>query len=175
MSNYLRTWQPGGTFFLTLALADRNSALLTQHIDLLRAALRQALRARPFSVEAMVVLPEHLHLLCTLPSDDADYATRVAHLKASFSRNLPDGGPPARRSRRERGVWQRRFWEHTIRDEGDFRNHIDYIHYNPVKHGHVDQVRDWPWSSFHRYVARGLLAQDWAGTKEGDARTRFGE
>ncbi|MGN2248261.1 transposase [Frateuria sp. GZRR35] len=155
MSNYLRVLQPGGTFFFTLALADRDSALLTRHIASLRAALSLARDARPFRLDAMVVLPEHLHLLCTLPATDTDYATRIAHFKACFSRYLPDRSDRAWRRRRERGVWQRRYWEHTIRDERDHQNHIDYIHYNPVKHGHVSQVRDWPWSTFHRFVAQG--------------------
>ncbi|MCX7514483.1 REP-associated tyrosine transposase [Frateuria hangzhouensis] len=175
MSNYLRAWQPGGTFFFTLTLANRESALLTRHIELLRSTLREARRARPFRVNAMVVLPEHLHLLCTLPHTDADYATRIAHLKAGFSRDLPGRGSSARSARRERGIWQRRYWEHAIRDERDLRTHIDYIHYNPVKHGHVDQVRDWPWSTFHRFVTTGFLPPDWAGIKEGGSRTRFGE
>jgi putative transposase len=176
MGNYLRTWQPGGTFFFTLTLADRKCALLTEHIDLLREALRQALRRRPFRIDAMVVLPEHLHLLCTLPPADTDYATRIAHLKAGFSRALPpECRAPARRSRRELGVWQRRYWEHTIRNDQDLLAHVDYIHYNPVKHDHVDQVCDWPWSTFHRFVAQGLLPLDWAGIKDGGLRTRFGE
>jgi len=175
MSTYLRTWQPGGTFFLTLALANRDSALLTEHVGLLRTAFRQARSARPFRIDAMVVLPEHLHLLCTLPAADADYATRIAHLKAGFSRGVPECGSLARRSRRERGIWQRRYWEHTVRDEKDLLGHIDYIHYNPVKHGYVSQARDWPWSSFHRFVANGMLAPDWAGICENNPPTRYGE
>jgi putative transposase len=176
MGNYLRTWQPGGTFFFTLTLADRKGALLTEHIGLLREALRQTLRRRQFRIDAMVVLPEHLHLLCTLPLDDADYATRIAHLKATFSRTLPrEFHPRARDSRRECGVGQRRYWEHTIHDERDLLAHIDYIHYNPIKHGHVDRVRDWPWSTFHRFVARGLMPLDWAGVREHGPHMRFGE
>ena len=116
-----------------------------------------------------------LHLLCTLPAADADYATRIAHLKAGFSHALPECGSPAHRSRRERGIWQRRYWEHTVRDEKDLLGHIDYIHYNPVKHGYVSQARDWPWSSFHRFVANGMLAPDWAGICENNPPTRYGE
>lgn len=120
---------------------------------------------RPFSVIAWVVLPEHLHCIWRLPEGDADYATRWRRIKTDFSRRMSktEYRSSIRRARGERGIWQRRYWEHAIRDEIDLRRHIDYIHFNPVKHGHVDAVRDWPFSSFHRYVRRGELLEDWAG------------
>lgn len=163
MPNYRRAWIPGGCYFFTVALADRRSRLLIEQAALLRSALAEANYAQPFRVDAIVILPEHLHMVCTLPDGDGDYATRIARMKAGFSRSLTQGEyvSASRLRRRERGIWQRRYWEHVIRDEADLRAHIDYVHYNPVKHGHVDHVSQWPWSSFHRYVARGELARDW--------------
>ena len=146
MPNYRRAWIPGGTYFFTLALVDRRSRLLVEHIDTLREALRMARMARPFRLDAIVVLPEHLHMICTMPLREHDFAKRIAHFKAAFSRGVPTRGPPcvARTGRRERGVWQRRYWEHVIRNEADLHAHLDYVHYNPVKHGHVTCVCDWP-------------------------------
>jgi len=166
MPNYRRAWAAGGTFFFTTALADRRSSLLTNNIALLRKAFTVARQARPFRIDAIVVLPDHLHCIWTLPHDDKDFATRWAHVKSAFSRALPQ---THRRNgsqilRREKGIWQRRYWEHLIRDEADFRSHIDYVHFNPVKHGHARCVADWPWSSFHRYVRTGVLTSSWGGT-----------
>jgi putative transposase len=166
MSNYRRAWIPGGSYFFTLVLADRRRRLLVDEAKLLRAALLAACRAQPFRVDAIVLLPDHLHMVCTLPAGDADYSTRIARLKAGFSRGLVGNEyiAASRLRRRERGIWQRRYWEHALRDETDRRAHIDYVHYNPVKHGHVDRVSQWRWSSFHRYVARGDLPPDWSDT-----------
>jgi putative transposase len=121
--------------------------------------------ARPFDVVAVVVLPDHLHCVWRLPEGDADNATRWRHIKTLFSRSITAG---ERRSRRrqakgERGIWQRRYWEHLIADERDLATHVDYIHANPLKHRHVARVIDWPYSSFHRYVRDGVLPSDWAG------------
>ncbi|MCP5141874.1 MAG: transposase [Chromatiales bacterium] len=165
MPNYRRVWRPGGTFFFTLTLLDRRTDLLVRHIEALREAVRVTKAQRPFDIDAWVVLPEHMHWIITLPDGDADYANRIKAMKIRFVRAIPRGETrnPARVSRGERGIWQRRFWEHEIRDEADFARHVDYIHFNPVKHGWVTRVRDWPYSTFHRYVERGVLASDWGG------------
>ena len=164
MPNYRRVWVPGGTFFFTVNLLERrNRCLLVEHIDHLRAAFHDAQRARPFHVIAIVVLPEHLHCLWRLPEGDADNADRWARIKSGFSRRLPktERRSDVRIAKRERGIWQRRFWEHMIVDEDDLQNHFDYIHFNPVKHGYVTRAVDWPYSSLRRYVDSGELAGDW--------------
>jgi len=165
MSNYRRARIAGGTYFFTVALMDRASTLFVDRIDTLRAAFRVAARARPFRIEAIVVLPDHLHCIWTLPPGDSEYSIRWAHIKASFSRAIPRVKTPRRSLdvRRERGIWQRRFWEHVIRNEADFCAHADYIHFNPVKHGLAASPRDWPHSSFRRFAARGAYPLDWGG------------
>jgi putative transposase len=141
---------------------------------LLRRAFRTTRHERPFSIDAIVVLPGHLRVVMTLPSDDADFSGRWKRIKSLFTRYVVAHGLEYRRNRRgEYALWQRRFWEHTIRDDADLARHIDYVHYNPVKHGLVSQVNDWPHSSFHRYVKLGVLPKDWGGI---DVSTlRFGE
>ena len=164
MPNYRRVWVPGGTYFFTVNLLERRKRrLLVEHIDHLRAAFRDARRARPFHVIAIVVLPEHLHCLWRLPQGDADNADRWARIKSGFSRRMPktERRSDARIAKRERGIWQRRFWEHMIVDEADLQNHFDYIHFNPVKHGYVARAVDWPYSSLHRYIDSGELPVDW--------------
>jgi putative transposase len=128
-----------------------------------RLAFAYARRRRPFLVEAVVVLPDHLHCVWTLPPGDADFSTRWNLLKGHFSRSVAkyERISRSREKRRERGLWQRRFWEHCVRDQEDFNRHLDYIHWNPVKHGWAKQVADWPYSSFHRYVARGIYPPNW--------------
>ncbi len=164
MTDYRRARVPGGCYFFTVALAERKLSLLTERIDILRDATRHVRRQHPFTIDAMVVLPDHLHCLWTLPEDDSDYSKRWFLIKSAFSRHIDIG--EYRRSSRvrrgERGIWQRRFWEHAIRDQGDFDNHVDYVHINPVKHGHAKRAVDWPHSSIHRYVRLGLCAADWA-------------
>lgn len=162
---YRRCWVPGGTYFFTVNLADRKTDHLTRHIDVLRAAFRQVQRTHPFEITAMVVLPEHLHAIWVMPNDDYDFAGRWSLIKSRFSRQLPKDEwiSRSREAKRERGVWQRRYWEHLIRDEEDLQRHVDYIHINPVKHGYVKRVADWPYSSFHRYVQTGQLTPDWGG------------
>jgi putative transposase len=165
MPNYRRNCVPGGTFFFTVNLLERgNNDLLVRHIDLLREAVRDVCAKRPFEIVAWVVMPDHMHAVWTLPPNDIDYAARWLAIKAIFSRRLSKGEfiSDSRASRGERGIWQRRFWEHTIRDERDLENHVNYIHFNPVKHSHVSRAADWAHSSFHRYVRDGLLAVDWA-------------
>lgn len=164
MSNYRRSRVPGGTSFFTLTLADRRSRLLVEEIQHLSHAYRQTQHNRPFRTLAICVLPDHLHAIWTLPEDDADFAGRWSLLKSTFSRQLPTAtASPSKTRRREKGIWQRRFWEHQIRNASDLQRHVDYIHYNPVKHGLVSRVVDWPYSSVHRYVERGVLPRDWAG------------
>ena len=165
MTNYRRLRQPGGTYFFTVNLADRRQRLLTDHIDALRGAFREVRQAHPFIIHAVVILPEHLHCLWELPAGDSDYSTRWRQIKAAFSRALPkEEAVSASRARKgERGVWQRRFWEHAIRDDADYAARFGYIHFNPVKHGWAERVRDWPYSSFHRHVRLGVYPIDWGG------------
>jgi putative transposase len=164
MVAYRRNFVPGGTFFFTVTLTDRRSSVLVEYVDELRMAFRVTRNERPFSVDAIVILPEHLHAMLTLPPEDSDFSGRWRRIKSLFSRRLAARGLSL--SRNEKGeyqLWQRRFWEHTIRNETDFERHADYIHYNPVKHGLVSQVVDWRHSSFHRYVRQGVLPSDWGG------------
>ncbi|MGB8400770.1 REP-associated tyrosine transposase [Bradyrhizobium sp.] len=176
MTDYRRNFIAGGSFFFTVNLAERRLRLLTEHIDELRAAFRDVRRQHSFAIDAMVVLPDHLHAAWTLPEGDADFATRWRLIKSGFSRRLPAGEriSGSRAAKGERGIWQRRYWEHTIRDGGDFARHIDYIHINPVKHGLVARVADWPYSSFHRMMKLGVYPEDWAGDVS-DHDGAFGE
>ena len=169
---YRRNLAPGATYFFTLTLLDRRSCALTDNIGVLGSALRGCRQRHPFSLVAIVVLPEHLHCIWTVPDHDSDYSTRWALIKAAFTRITRAGGEKVRSG--ERRLWQPRFWEHTIRDERDLERHVNYIHFNPVRHGHVGRVQDWPHSSFHRYVRQGRLPEDWSGDIEGDGR-EFGE
>jgi putative transposase len=175
MVGYRRNFVPGGTFFFTVTLADRRSKILVERIDLVRNALRAARRERPFAIEAIVILPDHLHAIFTLPSGDSDFSGRWRRIKGHFSSALIEVSTELkRRPNGDLALWQRRFWEHTIRDEVDFERHVDYIHFNPVKHALVRRVRDWPYSSFHRYVRDGMLPDAWAGDA-GDGGEDFGE
>ncbi len=164
MTEYRRLHTPGATWFFTVNLLQRHgTSLLVDRFDDLRQAIRHVKARWPFRMDAMVVLPEHLHAIWTLPPDDKDFGVRWGLIKSRFSRAIPTGEwvRDSRISRGERGIWQRRFWEHQIRDEADLAAHLDYIHYNPVKHGLVARVRDWPHSTFHRYVEQGWYGIDW--------------
>ncbi len=165
MTNYRRANIAGAAYFFTANLADRRETLLTDHIGLLRAAFQYVRDRHPYTTEAIAILPEHLHVIWTLPAGDADFSTRWRLLKTEFSRRLPEGErrTASRADKGERGIWQRRYWEHLIRDEQDFARHVDYIHMNPVKHGYVQRVSDWPYSSFQRFVEAGMLPPDWGG------------
>jgi putative transposase len=164
MVRYRRNFLPGGIFFITATLFDRRSRVLMDHVGALRTAVRMTRRRYPFGIDAIVVLPDHLHMLMTLPDGDADFSIRLSFIKRQFTREVVSAGTRlARHANGEASLWQRRFWEHTIRNEGDFERLVDYIHYNPVKHGLVRRVSDWPHSSFHRYVRLGVLPQDWGG------------
>ena len=169
MRTYKRAKVSGATYFFTVNLAKRReNNLLTAHIGHLRNALQTVKLAHPFMIDAMVVLPDHLHAIWTLPPNDSDFSMRWRLIKAYFFKALPrDEGISASRLRKgERGIWQRRYWEHLIRDDSDLHRHLDYIHYNPVKHGHVPNPADWPHSSFHRYLEQGYYPANWAAPRE---------
>lgn len=171
MTDYRRFYIPNSTWFFTVNLAERrNNHLLVEKIDLLREAFRYVKQRKPFQVNAVVVMPDHLHCIWTLPPGDADFSIRWNMLKGHFSRAMEKGEriSPSRSKRRERGVWQRRFWAHLITDQDDFNRHADYIHWNPVKHGKVRRVVDWPHSSFPRFVAAGIYPPTWGHSGEFD-------
>jgi putative transposase len=171
---YRRADIKGGAYFFTVNTFRRQPILTTPALRrCLREAIVRARQTHPFRIDAWVLLPDHLHCLWTLPPGDGDFSSRWGFIKRFVSQrcqDLPCGAPeglnPSRRKRKETGLWQRRFWEHAIRDPEDFNRHVDYIHWNPVKHGHVRRVVEWPYSTFHRYASRGVYSPDWGG---GDA------
>ena len=173
---YRRSHTAGGTYFFTVNLAERRSDILVRHIEDLRAVINAVKQTHPFAMVAMVVLPEHLHAIWRLPPGDADYPLRWSLIKAGFSRRLAKGEPVprSRLAKRERGIWQRRYWEHQISDETDLARHVDYIHYNPVKHGWVRRPLDWPHSTLHGYIDRRLVTPDW-GVAMDDGVGGYGE
>ncbi len=175
MPDYRRNRVPGGTYFFTVNLLERQRRLLVEHVDALRTAVRTVRRQQPFHSDAWVVLPDHLHCLWTLPPGDADYSGRWKAIKIAFAKSVPreESLSDVRRANGERGIWQRRFWEHTIRDDCDYAAHMDYILFNPVKHEWVERVADWPYSSFHRLVRAGVYPVDWGGDAGADGA--FGE
>jgi putative transposase len=163
---YRRINAPGGTFFFTLVTYERRQVFgEEQAVILLRNALRSVLQKHPFTIEAAVVLPDHLHMIWRLPENDGDYATRWRLVKSHFTHHWEAGRDiPTNASRQlkgERAVWQRRYWEHLIRDDRDWQQHVEYIHYNPVKHGLARAPVDWKYSSFHTFVKQGLYSIDW--------------
>ena len=174
---YRRSSVKGGTYFFTVNLANRQSTLLIDEAKRLGNVMRQVKKQHPFHLDAIVVLPEHLHALWTLPDNDSDYATRWMLIKSGFSRQLAkeEKCNSSRRKKGERGIWQRRYWEHMIRDEQDYERHVEYIHYNPVKHGHVEQASDWQYSSIHKYISKGIVEKDWGGRLDSLQESGFGE
>ncbi len=168
MSDYIRAKLPGGLYFFTLVTFNRRKFLTSK---LARGILRQGWQdvqgKHPFKVEAICLLPDHLHCIWRLPPDDCDYPKRWRLIKTMFSRRyLKAGGREgnrnqSRKEKREVAVWQRRYWEHMIRDDIDFNRHFDYIHFNPVKHALVQRPQDWKWTSFHRYQRLGYYPDDW--------------
>ncbi|MCG6207363.1 transposase [Rhodopseudomonas sp. HC1] len=176
MSHYRRANREGGMFFFTVAMADRTGDLLVAHVDRLRRIYSSVRDRYPFKTVAICVLPDHLHAIWELPPGDADFSGRWSLIKSGFSRGIIPASDLAasKQRRREKGIWQRRYWEHLVRDEDDLAQHVDYIHYNPVKHGLVTAVRDWPYSSFHRFCRDGLLPPDWGGDVR-EMSGRFGE
>ncbi|GAB3331978.1 REP-associated tyrosine transposase [Marilutibacter aestuarii] len=166
MPKYRRAWHPGGTWFFTVNLLERRgNDLLVREIQLLRRVVEEVRDRHPFRIHAWAVLPDHLHCVIELPQGDADFATRWRLIKGSFSKGVPktERRSAVRCKRGERGIWQRRYWEHLIRDDADYRAHMDYVHINPVKHRLVTRVIDWPHSTFHRCVAAGMYPVDWGG------------
>jgi len=175
MPNYRRARIPGATYFFTVATAQRRSLLTTaEAVAALRQSVVEVRRQLPFSIDAWVVLPDHMHAIWTLPAGDFDFSTRWGRIKAGFTRYCGKAHTSA--PGHNAGLWQPRFWEHLIRDEADFAAHMDYTHYNPVKHGYVGRVIDWPYSSFHRCVRQGIYAADWGGNEPHFPSNRtFGE
>jgi putative transposase len=167
MVRYRRNLLAGGTYFFTVTVLDRRSTILVDNINALRSAFRVARRERPFAIDAIAVLPEHLHVVMTLPPGDAEYSGRWRKIKSLFSRRVANNLGLTVNARGEYPLWQPRFWEHTIRDDGDYERHVKYVHYNPIKHGLVSRIRDWPYSSFHCYVRHGIFPRDWAGDASG--------
>lgn len=160
MPNYRRARTPGATYFFTVVTAGRRPLLASESaIRILRESVAQVRRILPFTIKAWVVLPDHMHAIWTLPNDDADFSTRWGRIKVGFTRRCDI--PHVSGSRHYAGIWQPRFWEHRIRDEHDLAAHLDYVHYNPVKHGYAMRVRDWPYSTFHHLVGQGIYPADW--------------
>ncbi len=177
MPNYRRAFIEGGTWFFTVNLLDRKSTLLVDNIEILHTATEAVRRRFPFEIDAMVVLPDHIHAVWTLPPDDFDFSLRWNQIKVRFSKSIPRGEPrsPSRSIRGERGIWQRRFWEHLIRDQKDYDEHIDYCWINPLKHGFVDKVEDWPHSTFHLAHRDMPSPDDFEKMLAAHAKGSFGE
>ena len=173
---YRRAKEKGGTYFFTVNLADRKSNLLVEYVEGFRDVVKKVKQQHPFHIDAMVVLPDHLHAIWTLPKEDADYPKRWMLIKSGFSRRIPKSEyrRKSRISKGERGIWQRRYWEHMIRNDRDFEQHVNYIHYNPVKHGYVEKAAEWKHSSIHRYIIEGVIGHNW-GTKDIFQGDSFGE
>jgi putative transposase len=167
MSDYRRAFAPGGCYFFTVVTHRRRPLFADDaRVGLLREAFAWTRARRPFTIDAIVVLPDHLHCLWTLPADDADFSGRWRAIKQYVSKRIP--APVSARG--EKPVWQRRFWEHLIRDAEDWRRHCDYIHFNPVRHGLVDAPGLWPYSSFATAVAKGWYTPDWGRTEPDSLR-----
>lgn len=173
---YRRFRAADATYFFTLNLQNRKSTLLINHVDKLRFAFKKIQCNHPFKIDAISVLPDHLHFMMTLPKEDVDFSQRLNLIKGTFSRQIApyESISLSRKKKRERGIWQRRFWEHLIRDEQDYEDHINYIHYNPVKHRYVSQPSQWPYSSIHRFIKLGVLPNNWAFHDESED-DHFGE
>lgn len=182
MSNYLRVYVPGGLYFFTVVTLNRQNFLIDGDV---RAALREGIqftrKKKPFEIIAWVLLPDHLHCIWRLPPDDADFSSRWSMIKRIVTQrcgerlNRPEWLNARRRKRQQDSLWQHRFWDHLIRDEDDFNRHMDYIHWNPVKHGLVAKVVDWEYSSFHRLVRCGSYPELWGGNVAFDSGEEFGE
>lgn len=170
MPRYHRCRILGGTYFFTVNLADRKSRLLVDYFDFLRLSVQKTKAKHPFHMNAWVVLPDHMHCIWTMPTDDDDFSARWWMLKSTFSRNYHKKVDNPGKS-----VWQNRFWEHAIRNQEDFNNHMDYIHINPLKHGHVDKVYQWPYSSFHYLVTKGVYSREWTCNVDDLDRVQPGE
>jgi putative transposase len=182
MPEYRRIKIAGGTYFFTVVSQGRRPILTHAEV---RQAIREGIslvrQTMPFTIEAWVLLPDHLHTIWTLPENDAKYAVRWAVIKSCVTKRCGSLSVPgenvniSKRKRQEGGVWQRRFWEHIIRDERDFHRHLDYLHWNPVKHGYAKTPLEWPYSTIHRFVAQGLYPPNWGGDAEEIPGDNFGE
>ncbi|MCG7869975.1 MAG: transposase [Candidatus Thiodiazotropha taylori] len=173
MPNYRRALIQGGSYFFTVVTHKRKPLFSDDSARLfLRDAISNVRINYPFEIDALCLLPDHLHTIWTLPDGDVNYSKRWRAIKGNFSRGYRKqtsrkiAPTISRQNRGEVTFWQRRFWEHLIRDERDYRRHFDYIHFNPVKHGYTESVSDWPWSTFHRYVQKGIYPIDWGGVAE---------
>ena len=182
MPNYRRVNIKGSTVFITMVTFNRAPLFMDPCArKTLRKAWKYTTRQFPFTTDAICLLPDHLHVLITLPEDDDNYSIRIREIKRRFTNQFltryeeQAERNPSRQSKQEATIWQRRFWEHTIRDERDFVNHFHYIHFNPVKHGLVEAVSNWKWSSFHRYVQTGVYEMDWGGYEQKSQVCDFGE
>ncbi|VEP13581.1 transposase [Hyella patelloides LEGE 07179] len=180
MPNYCRVYIPGGTYFLTLVTYRRRPLFKnSSNINLLRSSIAKVKAKKPFKIIAAVVLPEHIHFVWQLPPNDSDYSQRISRLKVLFTRAFKLNQisniqiSESRRKHRESDVWQRRFWEHLIRDETDLQQHLDYVHYNPVKHGLVSCPHLWEYSSFSTWIKKGRYSQDWGCICGGKALKPF--
>lgn len=173
---YRRAFIDGSTYFFTVNLLEHDKSLLTDHIDLLKQSIKTVKSRHPFHIDAMVILPEHLHAIWSLPNGDHNYPTRWRLIKSNFSRGLSkiEHINKSRINKNERGIWQRRYWEHLIRDELDYQRHVDYIHYNPVKHGYAKKPTDWLHSSIHKFIHGGVIDENWA-VDISDIQSSFGE
>jgi putative transposase len=162
---YIRTHFPGGCYFFTVLTQNREPIFnIDKNVSLLRNSFRYVIQRHPFIIDAFVLLPDHLHCIFTLPENDYNYSMRWNLIIGHFSRHivsLDSNVSPSKIHKRERNIWQRRFWEHHIVDEQDFQYHIEYIHFNPVKHGYVTTASDWPYSSFHKFVKMKIYESDW--------------
>ncbi|MBI2918736.1 MAG: transposase [Chloroflexi bacterium] len=173
MPEYRRAYLEGGTYFFTVVTYKKRPILKDRPaIDLLWQCFQTASATHPFELDAFVILPDHLHAIWTLPDGDSDFSTRWRQIKSAFSLRYrgmpPEGLSESMLKKREKGVWQRRFWEHLIRDQADFNRHCDYVHYNPVKHGLVNSPMAWKHSSFEKFVERGLYSPDWGQVAPGE-------
>ena len=179
MQKYRRTLTPGGTYFFTVNTYQRQ-LVLTQPVfyDAIKESIREVKANHAFKIDAFVLLPDHIYCIWTLPEGDSAYSFRWSMIKRLVSQKMRASIKPtlsnSRLKRQELGLWQRRFWEHQIRDERDFEMHVNYIHWNPVKHAYVRIARDWPYSSFHKYVRENIYPEDWGGWIEPE-RVCFGE
>ncbi len=174
MPNYRRARTAGGTYFFTLVTHNRKPIFKhPDYRDALRHIVAEVRYEHPFAIDAWVLLPDHMHAIWTIHADSDDYSKRWGLIKARFTKYIrqTDNSLVSRTI----SIWQKRFWEHEIRDEKDLNNHIDYLHYNPLKHGYASRVRDWPYSSFHKYVERGYYAIDWGDDVNVDDGAQFGE
>jgi len=182
MPNYQRAMTKGGTYFFTVVTFQRQKILCELDI---RTALRDGIRAtqkiHPFCIDAWVLLPDHLHCIWTLPLDDANFSVRWAMIKRYVSKECgskfqhPHGNSASKIKRNESTIWQRRFWEHQIRDEHDYEKHMDYLHFNPVKHGYVSRAADWPYSTLLRLIQEGVYDKNWGWDNSVDMDDTFGE